>query len=69
MKNSNRGQSLIELLIAMAIFVLVISAITQRTGFKFSPETDGEYFEADDYMEKPVKPADLLKRVENLLEG
>ena len=48
--------------------VLAISAITQRTGFKISPKTDGEYFEADDYMEKPVKPADLLKRVEMLLE-
>ena len=48
--------------------VLAISAITQETGFKFSPETDGEYFEADDYVEKPVKPTDLLKRVEMLLE-
>jgi len=49
--------------------VLAISAITERTGFKFAPSTDGEYFPADDYMEKPVKSADLLKRVEKLLEG
>jgi len=49
--------------------VLAVSAITKQTGFKFSPTTDGEYFEADDYMEKPVKPADLLKRVEKLMEG
>ena len=47
--------------------VLAVSAITEKTGFKFSPATDGEYFEADDYIEKPVKPADLLKRVEKLL--
>jgi CheY-like chemotaxis protein len=47
--------------------VLAVSAITEKTGFKFSPVRDGEYFEADDYIEKPVKPADLLKRVEKLL--
>lgn len=47
--------------------VFAISAITERTGFKFSPKTDGEYFEADDYAEKPIEPAELLARIENLL--
>ena len=47
--------------------VLVVTAITKETGFKFSPRTDGEYFEADDYLEKPVKAEDLLERVEKLL--
>jgi len=49
--------------------VLAVSAIAEKTGFKFSPSKDGEYFEADDYVEKPVKPADLLGRVEKLLKG
>jgi len=49
--------------------VLAVSAISEQTGFKFSPATDGEYFEADDFMQKPVKPAELLKRVEKLLKG
>jgi len=48
--------------------VLAISAITDATGLKFSSETDGEYFEADDYVEKPVKTDDLLERIENLLK-
>ena len=48
--------------------VLAISAITERTGFKFSPITDGEYFEAEDYVEKPIKADDLLQRVEKLLK-
>lgn len=48
--------------------VFAISAITERTGFKFSPKTDGEYFEADDYAEKPIEPAELLARIENLLK-
>jgi CheY-like chemotaxis protein len=47
--------------------VLAVSAVTKETGFRFSPTTDGEYFEADDFVEKPVKPADLLERVGKLL--
>jgi CheY-like chemotaxis protein len=49
--------------------VLAVSAITEKTGFKFSPATDGEYFEADDYVTKPIKASDLLERVEKLLKG
>ena len=48
--------------------ILAVSAISQAMGFKYSPATDGEYFEADDCMEKPVKPDDLLKRIEDLLK-
>jgi len=49
--------------------VLAVSAITEKTGFKFLPATGGEYFEVDDYIEKPVKPTNLLERVEKLLKG
>jgi len=47
--------------------VFAISSITEKTGFKFNPKTDGEYFEADDYAQKPIETEDLLKRVEVLL--
>ena len=47
--------------------VLAVSSITEETGFKFSPATDGEYFEADDFMEKPVPPKALLERIDKLL--
>ncbi len=47
--------------------VLIITGVTEKTGFKFSPESDGEYLEADDFVDKPIKAADLLKRVEKLL--
>ncbi len=50
-----------------AIPVFIITAVTQLTGFKFSPETDGDYCAADDYAAKPVPLADLLARVEKLL--
>ena len=49
--------------------VLAVSSITAETGFKISPATDGEYFEADDFLQKPVEPGTLLGRVEKLLRG
>ena len=48
--------------------VLAVSAINKEIGMKFSPKTDGEYFPADDFMEKPVSPENLLERVEKLLK-
>jgi len=47
--------------------VLAVSSITAETGFTFCPATDGEFFEADDFLQKPVEPATLLGRVEKLL--
>jgi len=49
--------------------ILAVSSITAETGLRFSPETDGEYFEADDFMEKPVATTALLERVDKLLKG
>lgn len=47
--------------------VFTISSITEKTGFKFNPKTDGEFFEADDYAVKPIEADDLLQRIEDLL--
>ncbi|MEA1970906.1 MAG: response regulator [Thermodesulfobacteriota bacterium] len=47
--------------------VIMVTAVTEKTGFKFSPETDGEYLKADDYISKPVPVAELLSRVNKLI--
>jgi DNA-binding response OmpR family regulator len=44
--------------------VIMISAI--HTGWRFAADVKEKYG-ADDYLEKPFEPADLLKRVESLL--
>lgn len=49
--------------------VIIITAVTQKTGLRFSPETDGEYLEAEDLISKPIKSDELLNKVENLLMG
>ena len=48
--------------------VFALSSINQATQLKFSPKTDGEYFAADDFMEKPVNHEELIKRIERLLQ-
>jgi two-component system alkaline phosphatase synthesis response regulator PhoP len=47
--------------------ILMVTAVTNKTGFKFSPETDGEYLQADDYVAKPIPAAELLLRVKKLI--
>jgi two-component system, OmpR family, alkaline phosphatase synthesis response regulator PhoP len=47
--------------------ILMVTAVTNKTGFKFSPETDGEYLQADDYAAKPIPAAELLLRVKKLI--
>jgi two-component system, OmpR family, alkaline phosphatase synthesis response regulator PhoP len=47
--------------------ILMVTAVTEKTGFKFSPETDGEYLEADDYAAKPIGASELLSRVNKLI--
>ena len=50
-----------------SIPVLMVTAVTGKTGFKFSPETDGEYLQADDYVAKPIPASELLLRVKKLI--
>ncbi len=47
--------------------ILMATAITEKTGFSFSPDTDGEFLPVDDYVEKPVQQNDLIMRIERLL--
>ena len=48
--------------------ILMLTGVTAKTGFRFDPKTDGpEWLPVDDYAEKPLEPADLVKRVNKLL--
>ncbi len=54
--------------------ILMITAIHNELDNKFSPgfiryspENDDEYLPVDDFVDKPIKPSDLLDRVEKLL--
>lgn len=49
--------------------VLMLTAInTEKPFFNFSLETDGEFLPVDSFIDKPVKPEELYKKVEELLK-
>jgi CheY-like chemotaxis protein len=47
--------------------VLVVSVISQKTAFDFSPTADGDYFPADGFLSKPADLTELVTRVEEFL--
>ena len=48
--------------------ILMLTSVADVTGFGFSQELDGYWMKTDDYVEKPIMPDELLKRVKSLLE-
>jgi len=51
-----------------AIPVIMLTSLSQRMGETVFSMTDGMMLEAEDYVDKPVTPEELLKRVEKFLE-
>lgn len=47
--------------------ILMLTAISQRTGMQFDPESDEDFLPVDDYVEKPIKPEDLLSKIQKLI--
>ena len=47
--------------------VIIVTAVTEVTGLKFDPETDGEYLEAEFLLQKPTNPEELLNKIAALL--
>jgi CheY-like chemotaxis protein len=47
--------------------ILMLTAIHSTTSLRFTPEED--YLPVDDFVEKPIEPADLVAKVEALLGG
>ena len=47
--------------------ILMLTAVSETTGYDFSQELDGYWMKTDDYASKPLLPDDLVKRVKDLL--
>ena len=47
--------------------ILSVSAVSEKTGFRFSPLVDQEFFPVDDFIEKPVRAKDLIARLNSLI--
>lgn len=49
--------------------IMMISAINgQHLGLKFSPRMESHFLPIDAFLNKPIDPSDLVKRVEKLLK-
>jgi CheY-like chemotaxis protein len=48
--------------------IIVVSGISEKTGFNFSEEKGSDYIKADDFLDKPVNPQTLLTKIATLLE-
>ncbi len=48
--------------------ILMVTAVAEATGYRFSLEDDGYWMKTDDFLNKPVPPKDLLEAVDKLLQ-
>jgi CheY-like chemotaxis protein len=48
--------------------IVMMTSVSQKTGFEFSPETDAEYMPVDVFLEKPVEPKKLLAAIAGVLK-
>ena len=62
------GYKLREDAVYSHIPIIIVSGISEKTGFNFAKEKGTDYIEADEFLEKPVNPQTLLGKIAALLE-
>lgn len=73
MENADEGFTLARRirceLKSTASFVM-LSSVTQETGYSFRPDEHPDYYPVDHFLEKPVSPGVLLEKIRSsILEG
>ncbi len=48
--------------------ILMMTAVTTETGIKFGLERGKSWIEADEYLDKPVSPQELIEKVNQMLK-
>ncbi len=47
--------------------IILLTSVSQVTGYKFDPEDNPDYLPVKDFIEKPFKADDLLERIKKAL--
>lgn len=50
-----------------SIPIIMVTSVGKVTGFKYDPERDAELLPVDEYLEKPIKPDELMSAVARAL--
>jgi CheY-like chemotaxis protein len=48
--------------------IVLVTAVNQRTKFRFDIEEDGDFLPVEKFLEKPVDPDDLIMTIRGLLK-
>lgn len=48
--------------------IIMLTSISQKTGFEFSPDTDKDFMPVEVFLEKPVDPKRLVKAIGDVLK-
>jgi len=46
--------------------IVMLTSVSKKTGFEFSPQTDKDYLPVETFLEKPVDPKRLVQAVRDL---
>jgi len=49
--------------------IVLLTNVSQKTGFEFSPETDKDYMPVEAFLEKPVDPKRLIETIRSVMKG
>jgi len=47
--------------------ILMVTSISEKTKFKFDRKRDEDFIPVDDFVEKPIKPGELIAKVTKML--
>ena len=49
--------------------IVMLTSISKKTGFEFSPATDKDFMPVEAFLEKPVDPKRLIETIRGVLKG
>ncbi len=48
--------------------IVMVTSVSKVTGFSFDPKKDENFLPVNQFLEKPIKPEDLIAAIENALK-
>ncbi len=49
--------------------IIMVTSISKQTGFKFDPQKDQDFLPVNQFIEKPIKPEELLEAIEKAMKS